>query len=372
MSKLKSFVKKEAVFCISALCAIATMFLVPPSADYIGYIDIHVLILLLCLMAVVAGFKSVGAFRWLTYQLLRRTNSGRVLGVTLVLLPFFAAMLVTNDVSLLVFVPFTMLLLTNLGCEKNIIPVIVLQTVSANLGSMATPVGNPQNLFLYSAYNLGAGEFFRVTLPLTLVSLAGLVLFSAPTLPRTLPKQELSQEKITDIGYLALFAVLFVLCLLTVFRVMSHYILLAIILIGVLCLKKECKVAVFKDIDFMLLLTFVCFFVVSGNLGRVDTVKDFLQALLNKSTLLTSVATSQIISNVPAAVLLSSFTDNWQELLAGVNIGGLGTPVASLASLITLKLYMNTKGAKVMKFLGVFTLANVVGLVILLGFEFLV
>ena len=372
MSKIKSFVKKEAVFCISALCAISTMFLVPPSAEYINYIDFHVLILLLCLMAVVSGFKSVGAFRWLTYQLLRRTNSGRILGVTLVLLPFFASMLVTNDVALLVFVPFTMLLLSNLGYEKNIIPVIVLQTVSANLGSMATPVGNPQNLFLFSAYNLGASEFFRVTLPLTLVSLAALVLFSLPTLPRTLPKQELKAEKITDSRYLALFAILFALCLLTVFRVMSHYILLASIFLGFLILNKTTKAEVFGDIDFMLLLTFVCFFVVSGNLGRVDAVKVFLQEFLGKSTLLTSVATSQIISNVPAAVLLSSFTDNWQELLAGVNIGGLGTPIASLASLITLKLYMNTEGAKIGKFIGVFTLANVVGLVILLGFEFLV
>ena len=372
MSKIKSFVKKEAVFCISALCAISTMFLVPPSAEYINYIDFHVLILLLCLMAVVSGFKSVGAFRWLTYQLLRRTNSGRILGVTLVLLPFFTSMLVTNDVALLVFVPFTMLLLSNLGYEKNIIPVIVLQTVSANLGSMATPVGNPQNLFLYSAYNLGASEFFLVTLPLTLVSLAALVLFSLPTLPRTLPKQELKAEKITDSRYLALFAILFALCLLTVFRVMSHYILLASIFLGFLILNKTTKAKVFGDIDFMLLLTFVCFFVVSGNLGRVDAVKVFLQELLGKSTLLTSVATSQIISNVPAAVLLSSFTDNWQELLAGVNIGGLGTPIASLASLITLKLYMNTEGAKIGKFIGVFTLANVVGLVILLGFEFLV
>ena len=369
LAKIKTFIKKEVVFCISALCAIATMFIVLPDREYIGYIDFHVLILLLCLMAVVAGFKSVGAFRWLTYQLLRRTNSGRILGVTLVLLPFFASMLVTNDVSLLVFVPFTMLLLSGLGCNKNIVPVIVLQTVAANLGSMATPVGNPQNLFLYSAYSLGAGEFFSVTLPLTLVSLAGLGLFSVPILPRTLPKRELTKENITNGKYLALFAVLFVLCLLTVFRVMSHYVLLAAIGLGFALLDKKTKYDVFKDVDFMLLLTFVCFFVVSGNLGRVDAVKEFLQSLLDKSTLLTSVATSQIISNVPAAVLLSGFTDNWKELLAGVNIGGLGTPVASLASLITLKLYMNTKGAKVLKFLGVFTLANIVGLIVLLVFE---
>ena len=369
LTKIKAFIKKEAVFCISALCAIATMFIVLPDKEYIGYIDFHVLILLLCLMTVVAGFKSVGAFRWLTYQLLRRTSSGRVLGVTLVLLPFFASMLVTNDVALLVFVPFTILLLSGLGCEKNIVPVIVLQTVAANLGSMATPVGNPQNLFLYSAYSLGAGEFFRVTLPLTFISLAGLGLFSVPTLPRTLPKNELTEEKITDGKYLVLFAVLFVLCLVTVFRVMSHYILLAVIGLGFALLDKKTKSEVIKEVDFMLLLTFVCFFIVSGNLGRVEIVKSFLQSLLEKSTLLTSVATSQIISNVPAAVLLSGFTDNWQELLAGVNIGGLGTPVASLASLITLKLYMKTKGANMMKFMGIFTVANIMGLVVLLAFH---
>ena len=119
-------------------------------------------------------------------------------------------------------------------------------------------------------------------------------------------------------------------------------------------------------------MTFVCFFIISENLGRVEAVREFLQSLLNKNTLMTSVLTSQIISNVPAAVLLSGFTENWRELLSGVNIGGLGTPIASLASLITLKLYMNTKGAKVLKFLGVFTVANIVGLIVLLGFELII
>ena len=368
LTKIKTFVKKESVFCIAALCAVITMFIIPPSAEYIEYIDFRVLCLLLCLMAVVAGFKSVGAFRWLTYQLLRRTDSGKVLGVTLVLLPFFASMLVTNDVALLVFVPFTMMLLAGLGCEKNIIPVIVLQTVGANLGSMATPVGNPQNLFLYSAFNLAAGEFFRVTLPLTLVSLAALSLFSVPVLPRTLPKKQLTEEKITSGKKFAVYTVLFLLCLLTVFRVVPYQVTTVMLVAVMLLIDRK----LLKEIDFMLLLTFVCFFIISENLGRIDAVREFLQTLLAKSTLLTSVGASQIISNVPAAVLLSGFTDNWQELLSGVNIGGLGTPVASLASLITLKLYMNTKGAKVMKFLGVFTVANVVGLVILLGVEMIV
>ena len=171
MQKFKSFIKKEAVLFISLICAVATMFLVPPDNQYIDYIDTHVLSLLLCLMAVVAGFQQCGIFRSLTYEILKRVKSGRLLGLILVLLPFFSSMLVTNDVALLVFVPFTIGLLSQMNCEKSVIPVLVLQTVAANLGSMATPVGNPQNLFLYSEYSLTAGEFFSVTLPLTAISL---------------------------------------------------------------------------------------------------------------------------------------------------------------------------------------------------------
>ena len=365
MKKIKAFLQKETVLCIAALCAVATMFLVPPDGEYLHYIDWRVLCLLLCLMAVVAGFKSLGAFDWLTYQLLRRIKSGRVLGVTLVLLPFFCSMLVTNDVALIVFVPFTLALLSGLGCEKAMVPVIVLQTVAANLGSMATPVGNPQNLYLYAAYNLTAGAFFSVVLPLTAVSLAALTAASVPVLPRTLPEQSLREERITSAGKMGLYAALFVLCLLTVFRVVPYPVTTAVVVAALFLADRK----LLKEIDFMLLLTFVCFFVVSENLGRVEAVREFLQSLLSGSTLLTAVGASQVISNVPAAVLLSAFTQDWRELLAGVNIGGLGTPIASLASLITLKLYMRWPGAKVGRFMVVFTAANLLGLALLLGFK---
>ena len=361
--KIKAFVKKETVLCIAALCAVATMFLVPPDGAYLHYIDFRVLCLLLCLMAVVAGFKSVGAFQWLTCQLLSRIKNGRVLSITLVLLPFFCSMLVTNDVALLVFVPFTLGLLTQLKAEKSIIPILVLQTVAANLGSMATPVGNPQNLFLYAAYELGIGDFFGVVLPLTAVSLVCLVGASLPVLPKRLEEQKLEDARITGGKQLVVYAVLFVLCLLTVFRVVPYPVTTVMIVAVLFALNRQ----LLKEIDFMLLLTFVCFFVVSENLGRVEAVRGFLQGLLNKNTLLTAVGASQVISNVPAAVLLSAFTDSWEPLLAGVNIGGLGTPIASLASLITLKLYLRHPGAKVGKFLLVFTAANVIGLCVLLA-----
>ena len=367
MKKIKAFLQKETVLCIAALCAVATMFLVPPDGEYLHYIDWRVLCLLLCLMAVVAGFKSLGAFDWLTYQLLRRIKSGRVLGVTLVLLPFFCSMLVTNDVALIVFVPFTLALLSGLGCEKAMVPVVVLQTVAANLGSMATPVGNPQNLYLYAAYSLSAGEFFSVVLPLTAVSLAALTAASVPVLPRTLPEQSLREERITSAGKMGLYAALFVLCLLTVFRVVPYPVTTAVVVAALFLADRK----LLKEIDFMLLLTFVCFFVVSENLGRVEAVREFLQSLLSGSTLLTAVGASQVISNVPAAVLLSAFTEDWRALLAGVNIGGLGTPIASLASLITLKLYIRWPGAKVGRFMVVFTAANLLGLALLLGFKVL-
>ncbi len=362
--KIKEFIAKETVLCVAAGCAIATMFLVPPDMEYLHYIDFRVLCLLLCLMAVVAGLKAIGIFHWLTYQLLHRIRSGRILSITLVLLPFFCSMFVTNDVALIIFIPFTLMLLDELGCSRSIIPVTVFQTIAANLGSMATPVGNPQNLYLYAFYNIGIGDFFSVTLPLTLVSLAALALTSIPLLPKKLPEQKLERAYISSSRDLLIYLILFVLCLLTVFRIVPYLVTTAITVVVLLLVDRK----LLKEIDYMLLLTFVCFFTVSENLGRVDAVRSFLQQLLQWNALLTAVGTSQVISNVPAAVVLSGFTDQWRQMLAGVNIGGLGTPIASLASLITMKFYMAWPGAKIAKFLGYFMVANLIGLAVLLAF----
>ena len=343
-ARLRAFFKQETVLCISALCAAATMLAVPPDGAYPGYIDLRVLCLLACLMAVVAGVRRCGAFEFLAAALLRRSSGGRILGVILVLLPFFTSMLVTNDVALLTFVPFTLLLLDQIGCRDRAAMILVLQTMAANLGSMATPVGNPQNLYLYGAYNLTAGSFFAVMLPLTAISLVGLTAAAVPVLPRTLPVPDLEEAPIRSPKKLGIYLLLFALCLLTVFRILPYGIMTVVVLV-----------------------TFVCFFIVSGNLGRIDAVHTVLQSLLERSTCLTAVLTSQIISNVPAAVLLSGFTDNWQPLLEGVNIGGLGTPIASLASLISLKFYFRSPGAKPGRYLGLFLLANLLGLAVLLA-----
>lgn len=364
LKQIKNFIAKETVLCVAAACAVLTMFFVPPDREYLHYIDFRVLCLLMCLMSVIAGLKSIGLFDWLTYQLLRRIRSGRILSVTLVLLPFFSSMFVTNDVALIIFIPFTLMLLEQLGCRNKIVPITVFQTIAANLGSMATPVGNPQNLYLYAFYNLSIGAFFSVTLPLTVVSLVLVSAASVPVLPRKLPGQSMEKAEISSGRDLLVYLALFLLCLLTVFRIVP-YILMTAVTVAVLFLLNR---KLLKEIDYMLLLTFVCFFTVSENLGRIDAIRTFLQQLLQWNTLLTAVATSQVISNVPAAVVLSGFTDQWQQMLSGVNIGGLGTPIASLASLITIKFYMRWPEAKVLRFMGFFMAANLTALAALLLF----
>ena len=364
LKRVKHFIAKETVLCIAAVCAIITMFLVPPDKEYLHYIDFRVLCLLFCLMAVVVGLQAIGVFHWLTNQLLRQLHSGRTLSATLILLPFFSSMFVTNDVALLIFIPFTLLLLDQLGYNRSIIPVTVFQTIAANLGSMATPVGNPQNLYLYAFYNMKLGDFLSVTLPLTIVSLIALCISSLPLLPKKLPAQVVEPTDTINVKQLFTYLALFLLCLLTVFRIVP-YILTSAITVVILFITDRKN---FKKIDYLLLLTFICFFIVSENLGRINSIRSFLQNLLHKNTLLTAIATSQVISNVPAAILLSGFSDQWQQMLSGVNIGGLGTPIASLASLITIKLYMRCPGANILRFLGYFTAVNVCGLSILLLF----
>ena len=364
MKRIGTFLKNEAVLSAAALCALATMVLVPPDRAYLAYIDFRVLGLLFALMTLVEGFRRCGVFRMLTAAMLRRSVSGRVLGLGLAALPFFSAMLVTNDVALLVFVPFTLGLLEDLGCRRAGVPMLVLQTIAANLGSMATPVGNPQNLYLYSRYELSAGDFFGVVLPLAALSLLALGLLSLFVLPRRLPVLATETAALANTRALAVYGLLFLAALLSVFRLLPWPVLVLLVIAAALLLDRE----LLRRADYALLLTFVCFFIVSGDLGRVEAVKSLVQGLMEKNALLTAVLVSQVISNVPAAVLLSGFSENWAALLAGVNIGGLGTPIASLASLITLKLYLKSEEAQPLRFLLFFTAANIAFLALLLIF----
>ena len=362
MKKLIAFFKKETVLCVAGLAALITVFFVPPSADYIGYIDFRVLALLFCLMAVVAGLGKAGLFAMLSARLTAGLKTSRSLSLILVLLCFFSSMAITNDVALLTFVPFAILSLNAAGLRHKPIPVITLQTAAANLGSMLTPVGNPQNLYLFSRYGFTAGEFFALTLPVTAASFVLLVLgcMLIPSEPLTAPAGG-EIPKLEKKGLIR-YGLLFVLCLATVFRLIEWPFMLAIVII---CLFLQDK-ALFKEADYSLLLTFVFFFVFVGNMGAMEPVKALIGPLIEGREMIASVVLSQVISNVPAAALLSAFTENGAALLIGTNIGGLGTLVASLASLISYRIYCGSEGASGGKYLGFFTLVNIAILAVLL------
>lgn len=360
-SKCYAAFRQEPVLIIAAIAACLSCFLVPPSASYLSYIDLRVLCLLFCLMAVVAGLQSCRLFDVLAEKMLRGTHRLRTLVVILVLLPFFSAMLVTNDVALITFVPFAILILKTIGHQELMIQVIVLQTIAANLGSMDTPVGNPQNLFLYAHYDLSAPHFFLAMLPFSILSLVGLLAASL-LVPKT--AIQVSFPDFTTIPSrrkLAMYLGLFLLCLLSVFRVLPYGALTGIVLLALLFMDRN----MLGKVNYSLLLTFVCFFIFAGNIGAMEQVRDFLSYLMGRSALLSSLLASQVISNVPASVLLAEFTQDWQGMLAGTNLGGLGTLIASLASLISFQFYAAQPDSKPLRYLLIFTLANIAGLILL-------
>lgn len=382
-TKVKELFQKETVCCIAFLLAVISMCFVSPSKNYISYIDFRVLALLFCLMAVVRGFSSIGVFTRLGTMLLTHVHSLRMLSALFIFLCFFFSMLITNDVALITFVPFTILVLSMAEQKKFLIPVIVLETIAANLGSMLTPLGNPQNLYLYTISGLSIGAFVRIMLPYSFVSAILLLIFIL-----FLPKDTVSTATAANTAnstntvtasntsnviceavkarknpriLFAFYLILFLLCLLTVLHILPYQILFFLVLTGFLLLDYR----VLKDVDYFLLLTFLCFFIFIGNMKQISLVHELISKLLVHHEVLMGIGASQIISNVPAAILLSGFTDDYSALLIGVNLGGLGTLIASLASLISFKFYTNSNGSDTRRFLGIFTLYNVIFLGVL-------
>ena len=382
-TKVKELFQKETVCCIAFLLAVISIFFVSPSKNYISYIDFRVLALLFCLMAVVRGFSSIGVFTRLGTMLLTHVHSLRMLSALFVFLCFFFSMLITNDVALITFVPFTILVLSMAEQKKFLIPVIVLETIAANLGSMLTPLGNPQNLYLYTISGLSIGAFVRIMLPYSFVSAILLLIFilflpkdtvSTATAANTANStntvtasntsnvicEAVKARKNSRILFTA-YLILFLLCLLTVLHILPYQIMFLLVLTGFLLLDYR----VLKDVDYFLLLTFLCFFIFIGNMKQISLVHELISKLLVHHEVLMGIGASQIISNVPAAILLSGFTDDYSALLIGVNLGGLGTLIASLASLISFKFYTNSNGNDTRRFLGIFTLYNVIFLGVL-------
>ena len=371
MKKIKEFIQKEAVLCIALILAVLSSFVVLPDKQYIDYIDFRTLALLFCLMLVMAGLQKLGVFRVIAERLLGRVKrSGQLISI-LVLLCFFFSMLITNDVALITFVPFTFTVLRLLGEEAErrlVIPVVVLQTVAANLGSMLTPIGNPQNLYLYAKAGLSVGAFMLLMLPYTLVSL-GLLLICCWVLGRQNKSTALTVSFSEQTGlkgkgrYLAVYLLLFLLCLLTVAHVLPTVAVLVIVLAAVLILDRK----VVGSVDYSLLLTFIGFFIFIGNMGRIPAFCNFLEGLVRGNEVFTATISSQVISNVPAALLLSGFTENYEGLIIGTNLGGLGTLIASMASLISYKYIARESGVGNIKskYLLVFSLVNICFLAVL-------
>ena len=358
MQTLVQFLRSQTVLVVSAVLALVSCFLVPPSRAYVSYVDWRVLGLLFSLMAVVAGLRTAGTFRVLTEFLLRKVSSMRVIALLLVLLCFGFSMFLTNDVTLITLVPFTLLVFRQMtGSEKALVHTLVQETLAANLGSMLTPIGNPQNLYLYSQYDLSLGVFFRTMAPYTALSLVLLVVLTLVLVPGGAASlSEGSTFHSFHRKTFFVYAALFLLCLLSVARVLDWRVLLVAVL-AVVVLENY---RLLRMVDYSLLLTFVFFFVFIGNVGSLADVREFLENAVGGREVETGILASQVISNVPAALLLSKFTTDGTGLLVGVNLGGLGTLIASMASLITYRLYAATDRAMKGRYFGEFTLWNVV------------
>jgi len=371
--KLLAVAKKEPVLLIALALGIGSFVLVPPSSKTIGFIDFKVLCCLASLMLCVSSLKAQKAFDKLAGFLLSKTRRPFPIALILVGLCFFSSMLITNDVSLLTFVGFAIVLLP--PSSGLLIPVIVLQTIAANLGSTITVMGNPQNLYLCSYYDLTSLDLLRIMGPYAALSLALLVLCCWLLTRGKDPIQTIETVKEPISLYsLALSLSMFIISLLGVFKVLDYKLCLGIVSLSFFIqglLDRKNGINIFKGIDWTLLLTFVGFFLFTGNLGSLEKVASWIRGILEGHVLAVSLASSQALSNVPTALLLSSFTGEGASLLLGVNLGGLGTLIASLASVISYKLYSQSEQAQGGRYMLVFTAYNAAFLVALLGLRIL-
>ena len=362
-SFILEFIKKEIVLVVALTLAIITSFISPPK---ISYIDFKVLILLFNLMIVVAASNDLKILDSIAIKLLKKCKSYTSISMALVFITFVSAMIVTNDVALITFVPLSIVIAKK--ANINVLKIVIFQTLAANLGSSLTPMGNPQNLFIYSFYNLSPVDFFNITLPIIVLSIIFLLVVILKDKKLNL-NLELDEIKIDNKRDSVLFTILFLIILLSVFHLIDYKITLLITISMVFILNKK----LFSKVDYSLLITFIGFFIFVGNISTMDSVRSFMEGILSsgKSTFISSVVASQFISNVPATMLLSGFTEYFKELLLGVNIGGMGTLIASLASVISYKIYISEFNNSD-NYLKTFTLYNVIGLIVFIPITYII
>ena len=359
MNRVRAFCKTNVVLIVAVIAAIVSSAIIPPDEKYIGYFDYKTLTCLFCTLAVVCALKNINFFYILARKVVSKFRTTRKCILALVYITFIGSMLIANDMALLTFLPLGYFVLTSTGKEKLMAYVFILQNIAANLGGMLTPFGNPQNLYIYTKYQIENLEFMGIMFPPFVLSIAIITICCL-----CIRSEELmiKDEAVSlDKRKAVLYIVLFVLAIAIVFRTIPYLVGLIVIPIVLFFVDRKAL----KMVDYGLLFTFVSFFIFAGNVARIDAVRDFFGKLLGGSTLLTSVASCQCISNVPSAILLSQFTSNYKELLLGVNIGGVGTLIASLASLITFREYTKHNPGKTWSYIKLFSLMNFGFLIIL-------
>ena len=359
MAILRLF-KKHTVLCIATLAAVVTCFFVPPSAEYINYFDFKTLSCLFLTLAVVCALRNIKFFTILARRIVMLTGNLRMLALALIYITFIGSMLIANDMALITFLPLGYFALSVTKQEKHMAYIFILQNISANLGGMLTPFGNPQNLYIYTAFEIPTNEFMGIMFApfLTAVIMLTAACFFLKKEPLAITED--FPEKLNK-SRTVIYLVLFTLSLLIVFRIIPYLLGLVLIPLVLIFMDRDAL----KAVDYPLLLTFVMFFIFAGNMAKIDIVHSLVSSILDKSTLLVSICSCQFISNVPSAILLSQFTENYKELLLGVNIGGTGTIIASLASLITFSEYRLLHPGDGKRYIVMFTVINLIFLAVL-------
>lgn len=366
LNGIRHFISKNLVMCIAFVVAVITSVIVPVDRQYIGYFDFKTLTCLFCVLAVVCALKNIKFFYILADKIVRVFKNAKMCVLALVYITFIGSMLIANDMALLTFLPLGYFVLTAASKRKYMAFTFIMQNIAANLGGMLTPFGNPQNLYLYSKYNIPNLEFISImALPFlfSIIIITVCCLIFVKSEPLKLKDEAMLLNKKRTALYLTLFA----LSIVIVFRVIPYWVGLIIIPPVLLVFDRKAL----KSVDYGLLFTFVFFFIFAGNMARIDIVRDLFSSLLNKNTLLVSIASCQFISNVPSAILLSQFTENYKDLLVGVNIGGVGTLISSLASLITFREYVKHNPGKTRYYIAIFSAFNFAFLIILTGIMYL-
>ena len=366
-TKIISFAKANAVVLIAAFAALVTSLIIPPDREYLGYFDFKTLTCLFCVLAVVCALRNIRFFYTMAKAIVRRFRNTKLAILALVYITFIGSMLIANDMALLTFLPLGYFVLHTTGKEKYMAFTYIMQNIAANLGGMLTPFGNPQNLYLYTKFNIPDGEFISIMFPPFIVAIS-LITVLCLIFVKSEPLEISEKAAQLPIPRVIIYLVLFALSILIVFRTIPFIIGLIVIPIALLFLDRQAL----KSVDYGLLLTFVFFFIFSGNMARIDAVRAFFSSLLEINTLLFGALSCQVISNVPSAILLSQFTENYRELLLGVNIGGVGTLIASLASLITFKAYTKDQPGHTVRYILKFTAFNVLFFGILVAFCLLI